>query len=649
MPGDAKDAEATFTLNLDGNIGAKSKEDIEALEELRERIAKSTEAIREASAANRSLRGTSSQVTDARAKLKALLDSERDAVSRANVELLKQGTTYERLTKDAKALAAARAKVPAMPAAPAAPVAAADPLAKMKERFDNTQTTSDSRGISLGGAAKMAGLGVVALTGAVVAGVGALAKWTVGAADAARSMQIMRLAATGNAESARNLGTQVDDLATKISTPKEEINKLAVELARTRLTGPAIVDTLNAVGRASDAMGDDVGRAIQDVITRGQMWNRFQLNPLELQGKGVGFNDVAGELAANLKIGVAQAKQALMQGTVTVDQGAKAMRQAVEKRFGEVNAAKLISVDGIVKTLHENLQGLAKNVHIEAVLKPVSELVGMFSQSTVVGRALADIVERSFGTLGSTLQASLPALKGFVKQGVIAGLQIGIAFLQVRNVLRDLDNQFGIIKGTLEEIGKLKDAVFGKTEERNVQAPGTLQNNGFGQFAFKSARDDAQLRVQGMQAADGLAAGIKAGTPSVGAASEQLADSVKTQFADKMQIHSPSKVFAGYGEDTAEGFEQGVRRGAPSAADATSGLAGAPDGGATASGGGASSAGGAVVVNVNLGGIKVTAAAAQAKEIQAKVSTPSFLAEMTKAVVDVLKGAGIPTQTVPSP
>jgi hypothetical protein len=33
-------------------------------------------------------------------------------------------------------------------------------------------------------------------------------------------------------------------------------------------------------------MGDDVGKQLENIITRGQMAQRIQINPFELQGRG---------------------------------------------------------------------------------------------------------------------------------------------------------------------------------------------------------------------------------------------------------------------------------------------------------------------------------------------------------------------------
>lgn len=685
MASSKTDAEATFALNLEGNIGEKSAEDLAALEQLRQTIAKSTDAIRQASAANRALRGTSDTVKDARAQLKALIDSEKDSVSAANVALLKQGVTYEKIAQDAKKLGEEEKKLKEGLKAKGIEDAkkqsdqlgkaihlAGGPVEELKSRFDAL------KGVLGGSAAGMAAVtlvvaGLVAAIAAATAGGVALAasisKWIVTGADAARNMNILRLAMTGTAQNAKNLGTQVDDLAGKLSTPKEDLNALAAGLGRTRLSGQAIVDTFNTVGRASDAMGDDVGSSLKDIITRGQQFNRFQLNPLELQGKGISFGDVAGELAKNLHIGIGDAQQALVQGRLTIDQGAKALRKAVEKNFTSINDAKLLSIDAQILKFKEDLSAMTKGFVIEPLLRGFAELRQLFSQSSVVGVALKGIVTQIGDSIGATFNGGLPSMKAFIEQATIAALKLDIAFLQTWHGVRD---NVKSVTGSISDLGKALERIIatdfgsGATDpmiamQLSLKAI-SLAVKGV-EFALVAANAalfpfikglsavtsiwGATGRALGLGVSGGVAAGIKQGAPEASDATKELAKKVQTEFADALKIHSPSRVFVEYGENTAEGYEQGVRSGAEGASDATGSLGGgapsSPSSGASgaASGGG----GGGSSLSVSLGGIHLHGVSADAaKGMQAKLQAPSFLADLTKAVQDVLKGAGIPTQ-----
>lgn len=64
----------------------------------------------------------------------------------------------------------------------------------------------------------------------------------------------------------------------------------------------------------------------------------------------------------------------------------------------------------------------------------------------------------------------------------------------------------------------------------------------------------------GKSAADGVIQGIASKRSAVQQAAKDMADGTSKPFAEKLGIKSPSRVFAEYGRNTVEGFEQGEQR-----------------------------------------------------------------------------------------
>jgi hypothetical protein len=130
---------------------------------------------------------------------------------------------------------------------------------------------------------------------------------------------------------------------------------------------------------------------------------------------------------------------------------------------------------------------------------------------------------------------------------------------------------------------------------------------------------------------DGVAKGVSDGRADVKAAVSGVAGDVKSTFADSLQIRSPSAVFAKFGEHTVEGYEQGVERGSPGAQGAVAAMVSPPTAGGGARGGSAP-----IVINVT---IQASGAGREAAEA---VSAPDVLQQITRALTDGLRGAGIP-------
>lgn len=72
-----------------------------------------------------------------------------------------------------------------------------------------------------------------------------------------------------------------------------------------------------------------------------------------------------------------------------------------------------------------------------------------------------------------------------------------------------------------------------------------------------------RLGLTGRQGAAGLAQGLQAGVPRIEAAAAAMAGGAATAVQDKLQIRSPSRVFADFGWYSSEGFAMGIEAAIP--------------------------------------------------------------------------------------
>jgi hypothetical protein len=564
---------ATFGIKVKADTNA----DVAAMsvEELMASIKGAQDAVKSYGSSMAKLRGNSDEVKDASTRLKAAKEAERDAISRATLALGKQGLTLADVAKSQKTAADAAKK---------AKEAAEEAAKKQKTAADATKEAWAS-----------AALGVVAALAAIAAaviGAGlALAKFALESADALRTQGLFREAATGSAENAAAFGHQIDALAKKIPTSREELNKLSVDMSRslvsTRISGQGIVDTFNAVAQTSAAMGDSAGKALESIVERGKNLGRIGIGLNELQGTGLEFTDVAKELASNLKIGIGEAQMQLRMGRVKIDAGAAAIKQAVEKRFGAVNAKQMISLTTLETKFKDNLKNLTSGIDMSAILGPLAKLGELFSDNTVAGHALKGLFTDFGKALEKTFKVAGPIAEKFFYQIIIETLKLEIAFLKVK---KWFDNTFGknFIEG-LDLAGASIDAVkvgmnligagiattaaivLGLVAAFSILRLGFIEVvDGIQKFWASLAPGEgiaAKFADLGGRIVDGLIEGLKGAAGKLGDAVGWLADGIKVGFKAALGIHSPSVVFAGYGRMTAAGFSEGVDAGAPKAND----------------------------------------------------------------------------------
>src|SRR4029077_17799103 len=478
--------------------------------------------------------------------------------------------------------------------------------------------------------------------------------------NAARTMNLMREAAGGTAANATALGHQIDALARSIATPKAELNELALSMTRsllgTRVSGQGIVDTFNAVAQASEAMGKEAGSQIQSLITRGKQWGRMSLGIFELQGTGITFADVAKNLAKQLGISLQAAQFQLVTGYAKIDDGAKAIRTAIETRFASINLRKMLDLDVIKAKFKETLGALTAGVNLDPLLTALKGIGDLFSETTMTGAAMKDIVTDLGNALVGKAAGGANLATRAIKQIVIWAYQADIAFLKAKHGISDFVTPFGKLVTSKDLVFALKGAVAGmalglaeaaivvgvfvaalKIDELAVDSVTKID-------VFADTIGDRMrqgFKDVGKAALDGLTAGLRGAWDTLKSTVGGVADSVKNTFKNLLGIHSPSKVFEGYGAATAEGYAGGVRShasAAQSAVDAMSPTAPAQTGAASAA--------------PSMGSVKIPiqfhfeARVHKPEEIERRLRSPDLLAGLTKAVEDALKSVGIPTQTL---
>lgn len=679
---------ASEKLELPIGVPVETNADAAAssVESLREQIMGSTAEIKAMAGTLRQLRGSSDEVKAAKAQLTAKMDSLKNSVSGASLALVKQGSSYDAAAQRAKLFAAQQkaasdaqkklgetlkkdelAKSKDRASAMGAAISkAGGPVASLRDKFGSLKSvlgeTGGSAGmglVTLGAAAAVAAVAVLAA--AVMKAGYALAKFILVSGDLARSAGLKREAWSATAQNAANLGTQIDALANKVPTSKEALNDLAIALMKSKLGGEATVDAFNAVGQASAALGDEAGGKIKEFIERGRLMGRMQIDPREmLEGFGnLNFDDVAAELAKGMHVSVAAARKALAEGRVKLGDGAKAMRMAVETKFGGLNLRQMMSLENITKKLHEKLAGLTSGVNLEPLLKPFSELGKLFDDSTVTGQTLKMLVTAFGQGMVSTLTEAIPLGKALFQGSVIGALHLYIAYLKVRNQLRETFGDSKTLKGidwmkTALEAGTTAMYILGTSAallgaglvlaiapfvllgKAVVDAVNLISDAFTSTQTFLSQMD---WKATGGAIVDGLVDGLKNGAGRLKNAVLGLGDDVKKSFKSALGINSPSTVFAEFGKNTTEGYTQGVEAGSGGANGAVEGMVSPPTGGGAAR---SSGGGGPIVLNVT---INAGGGGEGGQQTAKALSEASFLAQLTKAIEDALVGAGIPVQT----
>lgn len=655
----AGDKTVTFGIKVEAESNADDA--ASSVEELHKRLTASQDAIKAYGSSLRNLRGNTEEVKDAKEKLKAAVQAERDKITQSTLALGKHGTTVLDVGKKTKEAATK------MDALKNAFSTVGGPASEATSKLETLKSLF--AGVNSGAVAAVVGVGaLVAAMALVTVAVGAatvsLAKFILESGNFLRAQNLSREAASGSASNVKAMGHQFDELASKIPMPIEKMHELELGLTRTfkagRAGGQAFVDTMNAIGQVASANGDEAGKAIEEVLTRGSMLGRMGLGVNELSKAGIEFTDVARQLAKNLKEPLLDAQNQLVMHRVKTEDGAKAIREVAEKQFGNINARKMLDLNVMSERFHYTLQKLTKDVDLEPILGGIQRLGRLFDTSSTSGKALKQMIETFGKVMTAVFVAALPSVELFFVTFINQALKFEIMLLDLGIYVKktfgiDFKSAFG--DGTLA-ISLAQDAFWGLAAA--VGIVGGILAVAFTPFVVAGyavvkvvdlikAAFNADWGAIGRNILEGLANGIEGGIQRVKDSVSGVVDSIKETFTRALYIHSPSLLFEGYGKNTVEGYAKGIDGNQGKVKDSVSGMA---DDAASSAQGVSLPNSAPASVKMSAGGsggntfnITVNVKGGDAKDIKAELTSPNFRAQLIKAFEEMLVSAGIPTQT----
>lgn len=304
--------------------------------------------------------------------------------------------------------------------------------------------------------------------------------------------------------------------------------------------------------------------------------------------------------------------------------------KAAELKWGPDFAKGTNTLDKLTTRLKTNISGVFGGLNIESLLARLSELVGLFDETSVTGKAIKVVFESLFQPLVDGLTGLIPkivatfiqfeiwvlkaliAIKPFGSYFVLAAKVIGVAALVIGGVLAVVA---GIIVGMAAVAGLLVGGLVYlglKLSELAVQAaqfgaaliagPGGALDwlrTKFDQVvAFLSG---ISLTSIGTAMIDGLVAGITGAAGGILTAMTGAVGGAIDGAKNLLGIASPSKVFADIGMNTGLGMVEGVEASAGDVQGSMTDMVAPPQ--AAAGGGAAAPAGGGgITINIQVDG-----------------------------------------------
>jgi len=152
-----------------------------------------------------------------------------------------------------------------------------------------------------------------------------------------------------------------------------------------------------------------------------------------MYGTGLDFDDVAGALAKQMGVSIEKARIALATGRVKLADGAKAMRKAVEDRFGELNLRKLSDLSRVSEQFGKRLAALTRDVNLEPISRFLDRIYRTLDESSVSGQALKTLFESIAKAFGASLDKNGDWIEYGLKEAIIVSLDLATDMIRLKN------------------------------------------------------------------------------------------------------------------------------------------------------------------------------------------------------------------------
>jgi len=412
------------------------------------------------------------------------------------------------------------------------------------------------------GVAIMAGLAIIAMGFAAVGVIGKMAQFALASSDASRSQGLLLEGITQNEQQANALQKSIKSVSAMTALEASKVNDLGMQLADAGLRGAEFQAALEAASMAASAGGS-------------------------------------------------KAEAAFMKQATAIAKAGGSLDDLVDKtknKFGTVAAKQAIGFKVQMDKLKTSFSTIFDGVNIEPFLVGLSKITSMFDVNSVSGKALATIVNKLMDPLFATVAKLEPFVTGFFEGMVIGALIVAIAVMKIKNsIMAAFGNDakmkvdwvelamyagaaavgalvvgLGILTGLLAVVAAaiglvglimfvtaLPATIITAVAIAALAAVVYIAIKAIGWLIGKF-QDLTGINLKGIGQAimNGLLEGIVGGANKVLGYLGSLGGMMEGVLSAKLEVHSPSLVFADIGMNTAAGLEQGIVEG-------TDGVAGA--------------------------------------------------------------------------
>lgn len=310
------------------------------------------------------------------------------------------------------------------------------------------------------GAVSAAGTALVGVLVVVAAATGAvivqMAELSFKATELREAQLGLALAETDSIEQANALVDAQYAVARSSSLTQQAVFDLSNALLRAGVPADQFNDTLRAMADVSAVAGDRAVKSLQKIIANSEQLGHFQLKDTALKNSGIKMQEVLANLSKNLGISVDKVKIEMKAGHIAVEDGLRAMNQALETKFAGPASRKMLDFGVQMTKLHENFLSLFDGVDASPFLGALHNVLTLFDQTNEHGKGLKTGITSVMNTI---FRVGAEVVYGL--EGIFLGLEIGLlkVYIAAHPLINQLKKALGLDgTGTSDGFKKLSKA-----------------------------------------------------------------------------------------------------------------------------------------------------------------------------------------------
>ncbi len=440
------------------------------------------------------------------------------------------------------------------------------------------------------GLAALATAGTIAYLASKLISLGVAAGEAKG--DTTRSLELLY----GSEKAALHTYRVLESLTADIAISHGRVMELSDTLIKAgQVNGDAMVRSIAAIGKAEAARAG-AGKVLEGVIVRSQQARVFSISRSELMQVGLSYKALAQEISKGTGMTVTEATLRLRTGGVRLKEGLDALARVVDSKMGDLANKKFMTVGVQAQRLKDSFSRLFENVNTGPLARMLQVMANLLDDSKTSGHALRTVLTQAFGEIARAVEAATPVAELFFKGAILLALKLYNALYPVRQSLArifggnqaagldSLENSIlsfatgvevaftaaaGALAFMINNAAKLAKTIEILAGAAPIVGPAfqaaaaTIKS-----LTAAMAAGSPETNKSGQSVAEGVAVGIRQGTPAVEKAMGDMAAKGVKAFDDKMQIKSPSRLMQIRGRYTDEGFAKGVNDNAEGPAEA---------------------------------------------------------------------------------